>query len=199
MSVQSEDAARVGRPRDPSVERRVLEAARQELAENGVEGFSVRSVARRAEVSRPSLNLRWPDADSLIVDALDDINPREDIAPTGSLHGDLAAVLAQIADVMGSPLIELQMRLVADARRHPELLTRFQQRVMGTEFERIRTVLRRAVEVGEAPPDVDAHLFVDTVVGIIFMRTIASPGRIPPGPKARDTMVSDILRLFTRR
>jgi AcrR family transcriptional regulator len=56
-----------GRPRDPTVEARVFDASRAELSERGFEAYSMRSVARRADVSRPSLLLCWPDRDSLIL------------------------------------------------------------------------------------------------------------------------------------
>lgn len=199
MCERSGTAARAGRPRNPSIEERVLRAAREELAEIGTEGFSMRRVARRARVARPSMALRWPDADALIVDALDDIGEIPEPEPTGSLRGDLIALLDALSDTFASPLIELQMRLVADARRHPELLARFQDRVMKTGAARFQRALTQAVERGDLPSDADRELLADALIGVLLVRTMASPRRRPPGAQARRALVDRVLMNFARQ
>ena len=196
MSQFDEGASRVGRPRDPSVERRVLEAARQELAEGGVDTFSMRSVARRANVSRPSLMLRWPEPDALIVDALDDINEFGEFETTGSLRSDLLVLVDQVNDALASPLMELQMRLWADAARRPDLLVRFQSKVMRPEFERFHTAIQHGVARGEVPPETDHRLLADMLVGVMFVRMVASPRREPPTKRARAAIVDAVLALY---
>ncbi|WP_372349727.1 TetR/AcrR family transcriptional regulator [Streptomyces sp. KL116D] len=100
------------------MDERVLQAARDELAER-VAAFSMRGVAQRAGVSRPSLLLRWHDADTLIVDALDSLELPELPSLPGVLEQDLFVVADMIAEQLGSSVYDLQMRIFTDARDHP--------------------------------------------------------------------------------
>jgi AcrR family transcriptional regulator len=77
-----------------------VEAATQELAEKGFEAFSVRSVARRSGVSRPSLLLRWPDKDSLIIDTLASISEWPCTDPAGGLRDELSTLVRGIVDLL---------------------------------------------------------------------------------------------------
>jgi AcrR family transcriptional regulator len=58
-----------GRPPKP-VHQRILKAALEEIAEVGVDAFSLSRCARRAHVSKPSIYLRWSNTEELIAAAL---------------------------------------------------------------------------------------------------------------------------------
>ena len=187
---------RAGRPRDPSVERRLLDAARQELAERGVGGFSMRSVAQRAGVARSSLLLRWPDQDSLIIDAIDSLRLQEVPDLPGALREDLAVILSIVAEQMGPDRMDLLMRVMADARDSPGLLAKYQDRLLTPVARLIDDVLHAAIDRGELPADVDRRLLADALVGIVYIRTMASPDRQPPGDQARRSVVNRLLQHF---
>lgn len=72
-------APRAGRPRNPSIDDRVLAATRACIAEAGWDGTSVRAVAARAEVSRAAVLRRWPSKAHLVLDAVLGATP--DLAP----------------------------------------------------------------------------------------------------------------------
>lgn len=190
--------ARVGRPRHPEVEERVLRAAREELSDRGVSGFSIRSVAHRAGVARSSLLLRWPEADGLIIDALDSVSIPELPDLPGTLVGDLEVVLDVVADQMGSEAMDLQMRVLADAQAHPGLLARYQERLLHPAAKRLDAVLRAAVDRGELSQDVDRPLLADCLVGVVYIRTMASADREPPGPRSRRLLIERILQSVSR-
>ncbi|WP_459549723.1 TetR/AcrR family transcriptional regulator [Nocardia sp. X0981] len=57
-------------PEDSSVERTILDAARECVAEFGVRRTTLTEVARRAGVSRPTVYRRWPDSRALIAELL---------------------------------------------------------------------------------------------------------------------------------
>lgn len=61
---------RGGRPRDPELTPKVLEAARQLLAEGGPRAFTSDNVAATARVGKASLYRRWSDLDQLLVDVV---------------------------------------------------------------------------------------------------------------------------------
>lgn len=62
-----------GRPRDPTIDGRVLAATRQVVAEVGVRGASMSLVADRAGVGKPTIYLRWPNLRALVAAAVDGV------------------------------------------------------------------------------------------------------------------------------
>jgi AcrR family transcriptional regulator len=68
-----------GRPRDDSIDERVLEVTRELLLEIGWQRLSIRLVAERAGVTRASLNRRWPSKAALVLDAV--LGRTPDLAP----------------------------------------------------------------------------------------------------------------------
>ncbi|MEU2039988.1 helix-turn-helix domain-containing protein [Nocardia niwae] len=68
---ESQSASRaVGRPRDDSVEQRVLATVREMLVEGGWDELSVRAVAARAGVGRASIARRWQSKAELVLHAV---------------------------------------------------------------------------------------------------------------------------------
>lgn len=80
-----------GRPRDPELDTRVLEATREVVALVGVRAASMSAIADRAGCGKPSIYLRWPNLRALILAAL------EDLAPPS---GDAQAVFRAASDAM---------------------------------------------------------------------------------------------------
>lgn len=68
--MRSEPAPTGAPPEDTSVERTILDAARECVAEFGVRRTTLTEVARRAGVSRPTVYRRWPDSRALIAELL---------------------------------------------------------------------------------------------------------------------------------
>lgn len=63
--------SRAGRPRDASVDVRVLRETFGLLAEKGFRGLRIDEVARRAGVPKSTIYRRWPSLVDLAVDAVD--------------------------------------------------------------------------------------------------------------------------------
>ena len=183
-----------GRPRDPSVEARVIESAKVELAERGFEAFSMRSVARLANVSRPSLVLRWPDSFALIVDTLDRLTEWPQPDATADVRTEIDAVIAHVAMLMNPTMLGIQLRLIADAPRHPELFRAFQGKVIAKAGSRLTELLDRAAADGALAADTDTRWLADALVGVVFMRTVRAPGLKPPSPAAQRRIVDAIWR-----
>jgi len=59
-----------GRPRDPSIERRIFESAVELYGDLGWKGFSLDAVGRGAHVSKDALYRRWRSREALLEDAL---------------------------------------------------------------------------------------------------------------------------------
>ena len=65
-----EGARPAGRPRDASIDERVLAVTRELLVEIGWDALSMRLIAARSGVSRSSLDRRWPSKAELVLHAI---------------------------------------------------------------------------------------------------------------------------------
>jgi len=110
-----------GRPRNPDIEGVVLSAVRELLVEQGMAGCTIAAVAQRAGVGKGTIYLRWPDRESLIVDAL--MERLIDLAPpdTGSVRGDLVEVLGAFVHGLRSDNGPLFAAAIGDLSRSPKL------------------------------------------------------------------------------
>ncbi|WP_131738403.1 TetR/AcrR family transcriptional regulator [Actinomadura roseirufa] len=86
------------RRRGTELENALLEAAWDELAENGYAGFTMDAVALRAGTSRPVLYRRWNDRHELVRAAIGRALDRDrpEIPDTGSLRGDVLTLMREL-------------------------------------------------------------------------------------------------------
>lgn len=97
-----------GRPRDPSVTPKVLQAAREVVAEVGLRNASVSAIAERAGVGKPTVYLRWPNLLALVDAAIEDLELSPDeLARFDAAHEALDALTALPA---GRFLFEASLR-----------------------------------------------------------------------------------------
>lgn len=79
MTDHDRSARASGRPRDTSIDERVLSVTRDLLVEVGWDGLSMRLVAARTGVGRSSLNRRWSSKAELVLQAI--LGETPDLAP----------------------------------------------------------------------------------------------------------------------
>lgn len=79
MTDHDRSARASGRPRDTSIDERVLSVTRDLLIEVGWDGLSMRLVAARTGVGRSSLNRRWSSKAELVLHAI--LGETPDLAP----------------------------------------------------------------------------------------------------------------------
>jgi AcrR family transcriptional regulator len=173
-----EDARRVvgggGRRLDTSRDLAILRAALEALAECGYDRLTMDDVAARAHAGKGALYRRWPSKAALVVDAV--VAWRQEFAPlsipdTGSLRGDVEAVLANVptTDVGQVALI---VGLATAASRDPELRAALSEHVLEGPRRAIREMLGRAVERGEIPRDRVLGLVPDVIIGLNALRVL---------------------------
>ena len=111
-----------GRPRDPSIDERVLEATREMLTEHGWDATTVRGVARLAGVSRAAVLRRWPSKAELVLDAV--IGAAPDLAPFEGVdrEGWIRWVATASVEIFDRPVMRAAAPgLLAAMRDQPEL------------------------------------------------------------------------------
>jgi AcrR family transcriptional regulator len=84
---------RTGRPRDAELTQRLLDGAVALVAERGYTRLSAESLAARTGAGKAAIYRRWRTMPALLTDALDGVLLVRTPPDTGSLRGDLAALL----------------------------------------------------------------------------------------------------------
>ncbi|WP_181776617.1 TetR/AcrR family transcriptional regulator [Amycolatopsis pittospori] len=139
-----------GRPREEGIDDAVREAVRALLTETGYQRCTIDAVAARAGVGKAAVYRRWRSKAELVFAAVIhpvDLEPPED---TGSLRGDVEAVLGDIESSLdGVEVRHALPSLLADVRADPALEARFAEVFLGRELGYLVRMLDRAVARGE--------------------------------------------------
>lgn len=101
---QETDHRRRPRRRGPALDEAIFQAVLDELAEVGYARLTMEGVAQRARAGKASLYRRWPTRIELVMDAVYSRLPDPSAPPdTGSLRGDLLALLRANAEALAGP------------------------------------------------------------------------------------------------
>lgn len=157
-----------GRPRDATVEAKVLAAVVAELSEVGVSGFSINSVSARCGVAKRTIASRWPDREALITDGLASLSARLDPPHTGRLEPDLVALAREIIDYATGPQRAILARCAAELQVYPEYYARYRRDSYGRCMAAVEDVLVDARARGELRADVDLGVTADAFASAIL-------------------------------
>jgi len=174
--------AEPGRPRDPSIDDRVLEIARRQLAEHGYEGLSLTRVALAAGTTRPALYRRWTGKAELATAAIAALSTAATRAATDDPYADLVAELTAFRRGVTRPdglsLVGAMLQRGTDA----ELVRLYRERIVIPRRARLREILDRGVASGQLAGG-DLELAVASLTGSFYALALAGP--LPPRWAAR--------------
>lgn len=163
--------------RDPALNEAILRATRELLLEVGYPGLSMEAVAARAQVSKPTLYLRFPTKGALVFEAVLGKTKALEMPDTGDLVADLGATYDAGVDEVAAPEARAALPiLLAELSASPELARLVQSRVLGPEYHRVRNLLEQAQHRGEIRSDVDLRLVIDAFFGTALARAIILGG-----------------------
>jgi AcrR family transcriptional regulator len=159
--------------------RRVLSAALEVLAESGMPGFTIESVARRAGASKATLYRHWPSASALLVDAMDaEFRPLPDVA-SGDVRADMINVLTAVAAMLDRPPFPELMAAFIDAAERDPALAGLQASLTQRRREPLLRVVIEAKRLGALPEELDPDLVVDLLAAPFFYRRFVAHRPIP--------------------
>lgn len=161
---------RRGRPRDATIDARVLRAAVDELAAHGVGGFSVNSVAARAGVAKRGIYARWATRDALVLAALGTLSAGLVPPRTGSLRGDLLRLAPLVDAVFTEPRMSVLARCLAELASHPGLYAAFRRESVDRCAAAVQDAFHDARSRGETHPDLDTDLAASAFLGALLTR-----------------------------
>lgn len=152
----------------------ILEAALAELQDVGYDRMTMDAVARRAGASKATLYRHWPSKADLVVDAIRLLGHASDetSTDTGSLRGDLLALLVGTHGPEAQDSLCVIRGMVSACATDPELARAFQAQIVSHKREVALAILRRAQRRGEVSEATDIHFLVDVVPGMLVFRRL---------------------------
>ncbi|MDV3128607.1 TetR/AcrR family transcriptional regulator [Mycobacterium sp. 21AC1] len=165
--------------RSARVRAAVLAAAIDELMDTGYAELTMEAVAARAEVNKTTIYRRWPDRDSLLVEALSEWSDTTVAAPdTGTIETDLGVLTDSIVDLLNSPIGRAVLAMVLAARGRNAELLEVLARFFEDREEIAAPLVERAVSRGELPASTDPAGLLATVRAPLFYRIITTGGQL---------------------
>lgn len=149
----------------------ITDAAIDALVEHGYAKLSMEGVARRAGVGKSALYRRWPSKVDMVVDLLAHFSvPTGPPPDTGTLRGDIRALLQTTADWLASPRMRAVLPgLIAEYDRNPALAAASAAHIGDPRRAWARITLERAVERGDLTPG-QADVMLDLIAAPTFWR-----------------------------
>ena len=186
-------ARTTGRPRDPDLDHRILDATLQLLAEDGYDGLTIEAVSALAGVGKASVYRRFPGKEELVIEAVASLSEQPEPVVGAGVRDELVTLLEVIRRKSDSSLAgKIFPRLLGASAENPELMRRYREQVLDPRRRRFLDVLQRGIDEGLIRPEVDLDHAADLLVGPMAYRNLIRNDP-PPGPELAARIVDDVL------
>jgi len=183
-----------GRPRNGALDERILEQAVALLGSRGYAGLTLDELAERSGTAKSTILRRWPSKAAVAAAGVERLALQSvDLPDTGTLHGDLRALLHGARETFARGRGQFVARLLREAGHHPEI-TDLLDGVLHTRRQAYRRVLARGIARGELDPSVDQELLIDMLIGPLWTRLLIT--RDPVTSEYVDANVKVVLAAF---
>ncbi|MEU5315278.1 TetR/AcrR family transcriptional regulator [Streptomyces sp. NPDC021056] len=164
----------------PEREAELYAAVLDLLREVGYDALTMDAVAARTKSSKATLYRQWGGKPELVVKAMRSQKPggTADI-DTGSLRGDLLALVSREDDCTMERNSDLMRALAMAVHGNPDLMQAFRELLVEPEMGEFKKVMQRSVDRGEVRADCPAlDYIVHMLVGAFATRTMID--QLPP-------------------
>lgn len=162
-----------GRPRDASVDGKVIEAALDAITEDGLAGLSIDGIATRAGVSKATMYRRWASKDELVVDAIASLAEAVGVGATGDTRTDLVKLVNDFRGFLSdSRAGEVFPWLVGEIASRSALGLRYAATVMAPKRAAVAEIIRGGVERGDLRADLVIDTAIDMTIGPVLARRL---------------------------
>lgn len=178
---------------DPRVSRsraRILAATVEELTERGWTGLTIEGIAARAGVGKATIYRHFDDKPALVAKAIDEHLSELAVPDTGSLRGDVLAVLTELVRRSRASGASLFTVLVDAAERDAELAAHRHAFVRARRRPLV-CALQAGIARGELPSSTDVDLLADLLAAPLFYRRFVS--RAPVDERTAEAVVDMVL------
>lgn len=175
QSLRKDDKANAGRKRNPELDKSILEAAIQTLAEIGFDAMTMDEVAARAKSAKTTVYRRWPSKAELVRDALIWMSKSsvdtQSMPDTGSLREDLLSVQKDYSADFAERKVRVLSGLGSFFTNHAKAAKEASAGIFEPMLEINRKIFNRAIERGDIPRDADIEVACQTIIATIVYRT----------------------------
>jgi AcrR family transcriptional regulator len=155
----------------------ILLAAVRLLGEVGYDQMTMDAIAERARASKATIYRHWSGKADLVMAALRrHAGPAEEPPDTGTLRGDLVAVLDGMRANLAAQDAAVILGLLTAMRTEPQLATVVRHQFIEVKQAAFDAVLRRAVERGALPATADRELLAEVSSALLFSRLFITGG-----------------------
>ncbi len=152
--------------------RAITAAVFDELAAGGYGRLTIDAVARRASVGKAAIYRRWRSKEEMVLSILGELGTSARFFPeAGSLEDDLRASLRIASEQLRHPLVaRVVPDLLAEAARDSAFGAALHEQIGVVRRERGVAMVRRAIDRGELPADLDLALAADVIAAPLYWR-----------------------------
>lgn len=162
--------ARPGRQRSEAADQAILAATLDVLAADGYAGFTMAAVIAKSGVSSATLYRRWQTKHDLVAAALASLHHEIVDIDTGSLEGDVGAMVREIADAIAVRRDDLTEQVSIALRHNPEFSTAIREKFHVPRLAVLDRILDRARDRGELGPGLRANVAISFISGPLHHR-----------------------------
>jgi AcrR family transcriptional regulator len=170
----------MARPPSRLAHERVLDVALKLFAERGIDSTSMDAIAESSGVSKATIYKHWQDKDALCLEVMARLHGADEEPPaceTDDIRSGLAAVLGHRPPEHRAEMQTRMMpHLMAYATRNPAFGMAWRSRVLETPRKHLTRLLKRAVDLGQLPADLDYELAVSLLLGPMMYAKFMSLG-----------------------
>jgi AcrR family transcriptional regulator len=167
--------SRGGRPRDPSRDGVIRAAILRLLGDVGYNALTMDAVASEAGVGKATIYRRWRTKEELVVDTVSELNAVEaEPADTGSVEGDLRALMHAMVALVNSPAGAATQALLSSMQHQPALAEAFREGPLAVWNTAFDLMWERGERRGEVPPGLTRSLVAEAIGAPIVQRWLVN-------------------------
>jgi AcrR family transcriptional regulator len=172
----------MARPLDPNVDEAIATATFALLTERGFARMSMEAIAAEAGVGKPAIYRRFADKAELVANVIAAQLPAFDPPDLGDTRAELWLAVEQGFPADGASYVGLIGGLIAEQKRHPELIDAFRRSVLLPRRATGRALIERGQARGDLRADIDPEAALDLFAGPFLARVFAG---LDTGPRWR--------------
>jgi AcrR family transcriptional regulator len=158
-------------PRVLVTRERVLTTTLDLLMEAGLADLTIDDISRRSGVAKTTIYRHWRNRSAIVIDACSRMTEHQEAPPdTGTLDGDLRAILTRIAGLLDTARWSSVLPSIVDAAEHDPQFADTHSRIQRGHAAPLRAALDQAARRGEIPPAADRNAIAAALLGPLYYR-----------------------------
>lgn len=154
----------MARPRDPDLDRRIIDTVRTIAGRDGPSAVTISAVAEESGVSRPAIYRRWANRAALMFEAQTSRSVDGGFPDLGDVRTELVDAMVRLVDSMADGDRELTGSMLGEMIRSEHFAGEVWANRWGPDTDDMYDVWSRAVERGDVRSDVDGMKVMDDLV-----------------------------------